>query len=65
MNWFKRLKYRVLTFRDYGQVLNRCATVEQYLLDCHHGKKPLPDKEECRELARMLGTGEVYTVFGK
>ena len=53
--YLRRWKYRILTFRDYGRFLNRAATVEQYLMDCHHGKRPLPDEDECRELARKLG----------
>jgi hypothetical protein len=52
------MKFRILTFRDYGRVLNRCATVEQILLDMYHGKKPLPDKDGCRELSRKLGVSD-------
>lgn len=55
MRWLIRMKYRILTFRDYGKMLNRCAAVEQILLDMYHGKKPLPDKDQCRELSRQLG----------
>ena len=51
----RRMKYRILTFGDYGRVLNRCAQVEQYLLDCANGKRTLPSQAECRKWARILG----------
>ena len=51
----QRLKYRILTFRDYGKVLNRCATVEQLLLDVANGKKPEPNRDTCRAWAQKLG----------
>lgn len=55
LDWLRRLKYRILTFRDYGKKLNACATVEQYLLDCYHGKRELPDREKCLYLSQVLG----------
>ncbi len=51
----RRWKYRVLRFRDYGRDLNRRAKVEQELLDCARGTKPLPDRAQCREWAARLG----------
>lgn len=51
----RRLKYRILTFRDYGKLLNRCATIEQRLLDVANGKRGNVPPEECREWARYLG----------
>lgn len=57
-----RLKYRWLIVRDSGAELNRRVAVEQILLDCATGKRPLPDAAQCRELALRLG---VPGDFGK
>lgn len=57
MKWY-RLKYWLFTLRDYPAVLNRCATVEQRLYDSYRGKRPLPTKEDCKEMFRILGTGK-------
>src|SRR5262249_7733845 len=38
---------------------NRRVSVEQRLLDAASGKKPLPTREECRELAMKLGVPEL------
>lgn len=42
------------------KALNRRAEVEQYLWDCVHGKKPLPDQEQCRQMALKLGVPDDY-----
>lgn len=60
IRWLRRLKYRILTFREYGQKLNAIATVEQEMLDCYHGKRKHPDKKKLFEWARKLGVPEEY-----
>jgi hypothetical protein len=40
--------------------LNRRALVEQRLLDAYHGKKALPTREECLDLAKTLGVPDEY-----
>jgi len=40
--------------------LNRRALVEQRLLDAYHGKRPIPTREECLELAKTLGVPDEY-----
>lgn len=42
---------------------DRRVRVEQRLLDVHSGKAPLPTREECRELAHLLGIPEQYSEF--
>lgn len=56
-NWplFRRLYWRWRIIRHHGDELNRRVTVEQYLLACYEGKKPLPNKDKCKELAFKLG----------
>jgi hypothetical protein len=56
--FFVRWYYYRRGAKDYAKLLNRAATVEQYLLDCYHNKKDLPDRYECLRLAQMLGTDE-------
>jgi hypothetical protein len=51
----QRLKARWWILRNHGKSLNRRAVVEQFLWDCFHGKRPLPDKEACKHLALHLG----------
>lgn len=48
-----RARWRLL--RDSGDELKRRVSVENYLWQAHAGKKPLPDREKCRELAQKLG----------
>jgi hypothetical protein len=38
----------------------RRVEVEQFLLDCAGGKRPLPDRESCRALAHRLGIPDDY-----
>ena len=40
------------------QEINRRVPVEQYLLDCANGKRELPDRDKCRELAQKLGVAD-------
>jgi hypothetical protein len=40
----------------------RRVKVEQRLLDAFTGKKPLPTKEDCRELAHTLGIPDEFRV---
>lgn len=56
MRFLTRLKYRLRLLINHDDELNRRVKVEQYLLDCARGKKPLPDAAKCRELALCLGT---------
>ena len=53
---FKRLKYVVLTYKDYWKKINRSVDVENILWSVVSGKRELLSKEECEELARKLGT---------
>jgi hypothetical protein len=41
--------------KDHASRLNRCAAIEQELIDIANGKRDLPTREECRELALRLG----------
>ena len=45
---------------DYEQSLNRRVQVEQELFDVANGKRPLPDREKCRELGLRLGVPEEW-----
>ena len=38
-----------------GSMINRRVTVESQLWDMYQGKKELPDREKCREMALKLG----------
>ena len=40
--------------------LNRRAAVEQKLWDMYHGKRDLPGKDECKEIALELGVPEDF-----
>lgn len=53
--WFRRWRYRWINFMDGADSLSRRVTVEQVLLDCANGKRPTPDRDECRILAYKLG----------
>jgi len=41
--------------RSYEKSLNERAKVEQELLDCAAGRRPLPDQDQCRQWAVRLG----------
>lgn len=56
----KRWRWVVRNYRNYAAELNRRAAVEQQLWDCWHGKRALPDKEQCAEWARKLGVPEEF-----
>lgn len=51
----RRFLLRHRWLRDYEKSLNRRAQVEQELFDVANGKRPLPDRDKCRELALRLG----------
>lgn len=53
--WLSRQRYRLASIRDREDALNRRAAVEARLLDAASGKRPLPDRKECQELAFKLG----------
>lgn len=55
MNIFTRLRYTFITLRYGSEDLNRRATVEQMLFDVASGKRPVPTRQECRQLAMYLG----------
>lgn len=52
----KRWVHRLRTWRNYGDMLNRSVGIQNELFQMAAGKKPLPDREKCRELALKLGT---------
>ena len=60
MNTVRRWLYALRNLRNYGQELNRRAAVEQQLWNVYHGKRPLPDAEQCREWAVKLGVPEWF-----
>lgn len=41
--------------KDYANEINKRVPVEQRLLDSANGSKPLPNKEDCLKMARILG----------
>jgi hypothetical protein len=55
-----RLKYRLQTFKDYGERLNRSATVEQELFFYAGSGQSCPP-EVCKRLAIKLGTPDKKT----
>lgn len=44
--------------KDHAKRINRCAEVEQVLFDIARGKRDLPTREECRQMAIRIGTHE-------
>jgi hypothetical protein len=50
-----RWRYRLLGIWDRGDDLNRRVAVEARLLATAEGKRPPPDRDECRALAYKLG----------
>ena len=56
----RRGVYVVRNYRNYAKDLNRRAAVEQQLWDCFHGKRTLPDRQQCAEWARKLGIPDEY-----
>jgi hypothetical protein len=53
--FFMRMRYMWIAMSNSSQDLNRRATVEQMLFDVAAGKRPLPDREDCRQIALYLG----------
>jgi len=58
--WAVRWKYVIHTHKDYAARLNRSVEVEQALLDCASGKRPVLSRDECRQLAVKLGVPECF-----
>lgn len=50
-----RWRYRLANIYDHGEELNRRVAVECKLLAAAAGKRPLPDRDECKRLAYELG----------
>lgn len=46
--------YAIRSVRNLALRFNRCTDVERVLLDAANGKRPLPDKNECRQLTFQL-----------
>lgn len=55
--WYFRIRLpaHIRVWRNANKELNRRVKVEQYLLRASVGKEPLPDKDKCAELAKLLG----------
>ncbi|HET8762048.1 MAG TPA: hypothetical protein VFM12_01435 [Gemmatimonadales bacterium] len=57
----RRWGFALRSWRSYAQYLNRRVNVENILAAVAQGKRPLLTRDECRELARYLGTRD-YTL---
>lgn len=55
-----RLRVQWRLWRAAGDEAKRRNQVENFLWAAAAGKKPLPDAEKCRELARKLGIPSEY-----
>lgn len=64
--WWRcvRMKYRLATFLDYGNRLNRSVDVESELMRVATGKRTALTPDECRRLAQKLGVPECYREEG-
>lgn len=51
----RKLRARWQVWRNLGKYLGRRVDVENRLINAAHGKRPLPDADECMELAQKLG----------
>lgn len=60
LQWLTRLRYRLATFHDYGNRLNRSVDVENALMQVATGKRDLLTPDECRKLALKLGVPDCY-----
>lgn len=49
-----------MRIEERSKDFERRVFVEQFLLDCFHGKCSLPDKDQCRMLANRLGIPDEY-----
>jgi len=54
--WYRRQKQKVQNYINSGPELNKRVDIENYLFAVSIGKKPIPTKEEFRQLGLMLGT---------
>lgn len=57
--WLKFF-YKIYRIFNYAESLNERVEVENELWKMARGKKPLPDKDKCRELAFKLGVPKKY-----
>jgi hypothetical protein len=48
--------------KDHIKRINRCAEVEQYLLDAARGKHELPDAAKCRQLGNRIGDEKTIAI---
>lgn len=55
MSIITRWRYRWIMFMAGYEALARRVEVEKELFDMAFEKKPLPDKNKCRQLANKLG----------
>jgi hypothetical protein len=60
IQWLTRLRFRLATFHDYGNRLNRSVDVENALMQVATGKRDLLTPDECRKLALKLGVPDCY-----
>ena len=60
LNRLVRFRYRLVTFRDYGNRLNRSVEVENALWSVVSGKREPLTPAECRRLALKLGVPDCY-----
>lgn len=60
MKTIRRWIYIIRTFKNHAKDLNRRAGVEQELWNCYHGKRELPDKEQCKKWALTLGVPDSF-----
>jgi len=61
-DFLSRFKYKWLSYRNYNKEINRRVKVEAQLWDYYHGKKDLPNKEQCKEMALTLGVPDSYRI---
>lgn len=52
----RRLRARWHLIRHHGDHLNRRVEVENILIQCASGKRPLPDQAECMRLEKRSNT---------
>lgn len=66
MRWRRSLwrwKYVILAHRDHAALLNRSVEVENILRACAAGKRDPLSKEECRQLAHLLGVPDEFRLL--
>lgn len=58
MSKFRLMLWKLRFLRNHAKSLNRRVEVENVLAEVAAGKRPLLTRDECRALARKLGTME-------